>query len=123
MQAQKTELFEQISSQGWTFAEVEHWELDWWADEMWRLESVWSPIGAIAYLTFLVNPSIEDWQHRKKGEEVWSVEISPEKPESRDTMPGSFVISLNQGWQKEIPRLLKHLSVLRDQSKETQSVS
>ena len=39
MLAQKTELFEQISAQGWSFAEVEDWELDWWADEIWLLKS------------------------------------------------------------------------------------
>ena len=110
-------MLEQISAQGWTLVELEDWELEWRADEMWLLESVWSPIGARAYLTFLVNPSIEDWQHRKKGEEVWSVEVSQVKPESRYSTPDSFVMSLNQGWQKELPEFVKHLSLLRDQSK------
>ncbi len=119
MKAQKAELFELISSEGWAFAKVDDWELEWWADEMWLLESVWSPIDARAYLTFLVDPAIEDWQHRKKGERVLSVEVSPSKPADRFSTSGSFVMSLNQGWQKELPKFLKHLSLLRDQSQET----
>ena len=119
MQAQKAELFEQISAQGWSFAEVEDWQLEWWADEVWLLESTWFPLGSRAYLTFLVDPMIEDWQHRKKGESVWAVQVSPSKPESRTSSPkDSFLISLNQGWRKELPALLKHLSLLREKSKD-----
>ncbi|MFN2393782.1 MAG: hypothetical protein ABR566_17695 [Pyrinomonadaceae bacterium] len=117
MQAQKTELFEQLSAQGWSFAEVEDWQLEWWADEIWLLESTWSPVGSRAYLTFLVDPMVEDWQHRNKGESVWAAQVSPSKPESRTSPPDSFVISLNQGWQKELPALLKHLSLLREKNK------
>jgi hypothetical protein len=116
MQAQKAELFEQISAQGWSFAEVEDWELDWWADEMWLLESTWSPIGSRAYLTFLVDPQFDG--ERKKSEAVWAVQVSPSKPESRTSPTGSFSISLNQGWRKELPAFLKHLSLLRNESKE-----
>ncbi len=118
MQTQKTELFEQLSAHGWSFTEVEDWNLEWWADEIWLLESTWFPLGRRAYLTFLVDPMIEDWQHRKKDESVWAVQISPSKPESRTSPEGSFSISLNQGWRKELSVLLKRLSGLRDESKE-----
>ena len=118
MQTQKAELFEQISAQGWSAAELEDWEFEWWADEIWLLESVWSPVGTRAYITFLVDPMVEDWQHRKKGEAVWAVEVSPSKPESRTSPTNSFSIRLNQGWQKELPAFLKHLSLLREKSKE-----
>ena len=117
MQAQKAELFEQLSAHGWSFVEVEDWQLDWWADEIWLLESTWSPLGSRAYLTFLVDPMVEDWQHRKKGESVCAVQVSPMKPENRTSPTGSFSISLNQGWQKELPAFLKHLSLLREKSK------
>jgi len=50
MQTQKSELYKQISEQGWSITEVETWNLDWWADEMWLLESVWFPVGSCAYL-------------------------------------------------------------------------
>ena len=118
MKAQKAELFEQISAQGWSIAEIEDWQLEWWSDEMWLLESTWSPIGTRAYITFLVDPMIEDWQHRKKGDSVWAVEVSSSKPESRMSAAGSFTMSLNQGWQKELPAFLKHLTLLRVKSKE-----
>jgi hypothetical protein len=114
MQTQKVELFEQISAHGWSFVEVEDWELDWWADEMWLLESVWSPVSSRAYLTFLVDPQFDDV--RKKGEAVWAVAVSPSKPEGRMLDSDSFTMSLNKGWQKELPILLEHLSLLREKS-------
>jgi hypothetical protein len=117
MQAQKAELFEQMSEQGWSVAKVEDWQLEWWADEIWLLESTWSPVGSRAYLTFLVDPMVEDWQHRKKGESVWALQVSPSKPESRTSPEGCFQISLNQGWRKELPAFLKHLSLLREKDK------
>lgn len=118
MQAQKAELFEQISAHGWTITETDNWAFHSWADEIWLLESTWSPVGSLAFLTFLVDPMIKDWQHRKKGESVWAVEVSPLKPESRTSPTGLFSVSLNQGWRKELPALLKHLSWLREKGKE-----
>ena len=116
MWAQKTELLQQISAQGWTTTELEDWEVEDWADEIWLLESVWSPIGSRAYLTFLVDNGIDNWHQRKKGESVWAAEISLSKPKYGLQDEHRFLISLNQGWRKEMPALLKHLSMLRGKS-------
>ena len=64
MQAQRTELLNQLPEHGWRVASVEE-NLEWWADEMWLLESEWSPVGGLAYVTFLVDPHFDG--SRKKG--------------------------------------------------------
>ena len=43
MHTQREELLSQLSEHGWRVTQEES-ELEWWADEMWQLESVWSPV-------------------------------------------------------------------------------
>ena len=61
-----------INGNGWKIIELEKVELDWWANEMWRLESVWSPIGKTAFVTFLLEPENMDY--------VLDIMASEEKP-------------------------------------------
>ncbi len=103
-------LFEQLPEHGWRVTGVEE-ELEWWADEMWLLESVWSPIGCRAYATFLVDPQFEGV--RKKGEAVWAVMASPGRPEGWLRVEGEFTLSLGQGWKERLPAFFEHLSALR----------
>ena len=110
MQAQRTELLKQLPEHGWRVSGAEE-NLEWWADEMWLLESVWSPVGCRAYVTFLVDP-LFDWE-RKKGEAVWAVMASPGRPESRLQVEGEFTLSLGQGWKNRLPAFFAHLSGLR----------
>jgi len=117
MQAQRAMLFKQISREGWKISKVDDWELDWWADEMWVLESSWSPVGGRAYLTFLVDPQIPHSLTRRKDEAIWAVEVSPSRMRNRLSIEDSFVMRLNQGWQVELPALLEHFSQLRNDSR------
>lgn len=117
MQAQRIELLNQLPEHGWRAAGVED-GLDWWADEMWLLESVWSPVGSRAYVTFLVDPQFDG--PRKKGEAVWAVMASPAKPMSRQQVEGEFTLTLGQGWKNRLPDLFDHLSSLRSQNKEVE---
>lgn len=59
MEFQKQTIREKIIENGWEITELEKAQLDWWANEMWRLESVWSPVGETAFITFLLAP--ENW--------------------------------------------------------------
>lgn len=110
MQAQAQELFNQLPAHGWSVTNKEEC-LEWWADEMWRLESLWSPVGSVAYVTFLVDPMSEG--DRKKGEDVWAVMASPAKPTARLHVAGEFTLSLGQGWKERLPDFFAHLSALR----------
>ncbi len=109
MQTQRDELLNQLSQQGWQLKRKEQ-DLDWWADEMWQLESVWSPVGAVAYVTFLVDPQ---WNgDRNKGEHVWAVLLSHDKPIER-MVEGGYTLSLGKGWKNRLPELLHQLSSFR----------
>jgi hypothetical protein len=115
MQTQRTELLTRLPKYGWRVAGEEE-NLEWWADEMWVLESVWSPVGSRAYITLLVDPMVGP--KRKKGEAVWAVMASPAKPISRLSAEGKFTLSFGQGWKERLPELFEHLSALRTQSEE-----
>ena len=110
MQFQRDELLSQLIQHGWRIAGEEE-NLEWWADEIWHLESEWSPVGSRAYVTFLVDPQFDGV--RKKGEEVWAVMASPVKPIDRLNTEDEFTLSLGQGWQKRLPEFIDHLTALR----------
>ncbi|MCM3869833.1 MAG: hypothetical protein ND895_03900 [Pyrinomonadaceae bacterium] len=116
MQAQRQELLIQLPEHGWRVANQEG-ELEWWVDEMWQLESLWSPVGSLTYVTFLVNP-ISDGA-RKKGEDVWAVMASPVKPMSRLEVEREFTLSLGPNWKKRLPDFFAHLAALRSQKQRT----
>ena len=117
MKAQRAEILNQLPRHGWQVAPVEDHELEWWADEMLRLESMWSPVGSHAYVTFLVDPQIPHSRTRKKGESVWAVMASAEKPSAWQSADQSFTLSLGQGWEQRLPDFFEHLAKLRDYQK------
>jgi hypothetical protein len=112
MQAQRQELLNQLPQHGWRIVSQEE-ELEWWADEMWRIESLWSPVGSLAYVTFLVDPQSN--HQRKRGEDVWAVMASVARPASRLNLEGEFTVSLGRGWKQELPAFFEHLAFLRRQ--------
>ncbi len=110
MQFQKTELLNRLSEYGWRLAGNEE-NLEWWVDEMWLLESVWSPAGCRAYLTFLVDPQFEG--NRKKGEAVWAVMASMHRPVSSHKGEHEFLLSLGHGWRNDLPLFFDQMNKLR----------
>ena len=113
MQTQRTELLNRLPEHGWRVAGEEE-DLEWWADEMWLLESVWSPVGSRAYVSLLVDPMAGP--NRRKGEAVWAVTASLTKPIGRLSAEGEFALSFGQGWEERLPEFFEHLSALRSQS-------
>jgi hypothetical protein len=111
MITQRDEILAELGRRGWRATSLEGQALDWWADEMWLLESEWSPRGREAYLTFLVDPEA-DTHVRKKGEQVWAAAVTARKPLGRVEASSGFVLSL-KGWRRELPELLERLSALR----------
>jgi hypothetical protein len=110
MQTQRTELLSQLPEHGWRIARIEE-NLEWWADEMWLLESEWSPVGSRAYITFLVDPMSD--RNRKKGEEVWAVMGSLFRPVSSLKSEQEFLLSLGSGWKDELPFFCRRLECFR----------
>lgn len=116
MQAQRAELLALLPEHGWRLAMIEE-DLEWWADEMWLLESVWSPVGSRAYVTFLVDPQFDG--SRKKGEAVWAVMASLFKPASNLRGEHEFMISLGRGWKDKLPYFFTFIGILRGANKES----
>jgi hypothetical protein len=115
MNAQRAELESQLGRHGWNIVLMEGDTFEWWADEIWRLESTWSPVGARAYVAFLVDPySTTFTRSRKKGQYVWAVKASPVIPVGHLTEAGEFTLSLGQGWKERLPEFLEHLETLRN---------
>lgn len=59
MITQQDEIFRQLEGFGWRRvegAELENQVLDWWAHEVWVLESLWKPQECRVYLTFVNRP-------------------------------------------------------------------
>ncbi len=112
MLTQRDEILAELGRRGWRATNLEDLALDWWADEMWLLESEWSPRGREAYLTFLVNP-MADPHIRRKGEQVWFAAVTRRKPlERMEASSAGFVLNL-KGWKEELPKLFEYLSALR----------
>lgn len=108
MEFQRQTIREKLIEKGWKITELEKVELDWWASEMWLIESVWSPIGKTAYITFLFEPS--------EAEEVWDIVASSEKFEYRGDRKKSFFLNIKtSGWKKDLPEFIKYLSEIRNQ--------
>ncbi len=84
MQTQRTELRNRLAEHGWRVKGLEE-DLEWWANEMWLLESVWSPAGSRAYLTLLVDPMVGP--NRRRGEAVWAA-MASRQPMNRVGEPG-----------------------------------
>ena len=113
MNAQRAEIESQLGKHGWNIVPVEDYTLEWWADEIWRLESSWSPVGAQAYVSFLVDPQSFTWK-RKKEQDVWAVKASPVIPVGWLTEAGECTLSLGQGWKERLPEFFEHLDTLRN---------
>ncbi len=108
MEFQRQTIREKVIENGWKITELEKVELDWWANEMWLLESVWSPIGKTVFITFLLEPEY--------AKEVWEIMISKEKPNYRGGNPNSFSLNIKGSkLEKELPEFMKFLSELRNQ--------
>ena len=114
MEAQRAEIQSQLAKHGWNIVDVEDQALEWWGDEIWLLESVWSPVGVHAYVTFLIDPQ-SPARNRKKGQGVWAAKASAVRPVEWLTGAGEYTLSLGQGWEEELPGFFEYLAMLRNQ--------
>lgn len=96
MTTQQRQIDEMLASEGWSV--VDHQVTPtWWLDEVWVLESTRSPVGARAYLSFLVDP--QSLSLRKTGAQVWAVCVSAEGPAI--TPMGTDAVPLRPNWEKQ----------------------
>ena len=104
-------IHDRLDEFGWAFAS--HDDTDaWWADDIWRLRSIWSPQSCEVYLTFLIDPQT-DINHRKPGENVWAVKASVARPTQWQRHDGEFVLDFGRGWRDRLPELFSSLQKMR----------
>ena len=112
MTPQQTELLHRLREAGWEMAGTE--DLDqWWADEVWRVRSVWSPQSAQFFLTFLVDPQLDLHRERKPGEGVWAVLASDSLPARWQGSEGQVTFALGHGWSERLKDFVVSLSAFR----------
>jgi len=106
----RKEMLELAEKNGWKATELDNYDFHKWSMETWLLESVWSPTGATAYVSFLIDPQ-SDFQNPY----VWAIEVSDEKPVyGKDR--NCFTVSLKQ-WKNEKNDFLQFLLQVRNQQK------
>jgi len=113
MKTVKAKLADALESSGWDL--IEHvTDLDWWADEIWELASRWSPVGASAFVTFLVDPMWEG--PRRQGQAVWAVGCSAGYPQDRGHACGDGLLRLKE--RNELEAFLQAVNALRDRKRD-----
>jgi hypothetical protein len=123
MITQRTKLFKSLPRHGWEVINVEdHMRSptgpDWFIDELWEVESVWTPKGLKVWITFLVDPQTPNLIERKKGQGVWAVKAGLRKPPDSRIGDAEVYLSLNSDWENRLPGFFDRLSNLRKQRKE-----
>ncbi|MCU0238410.1 MAG: hypothetical protein MUC29_03135 [Pyrinomonadaceae bacterium] len=106
MITQRNELLEIIEKNGWKVICLDNYEFKDWATETWLLESVWTPIGETAYVSFLIDPMLG-----YENPSAWAIEIRKDKLKQEKTSE-NFVISLNQ-WHNKKDEFLQFLAQIR----------
>jgi hypothetical protein len=114
MLTQREELAGRLPENGWRLLGVEDSSLEWWADEIWLIESAWSPRGFRLYLTFLVDPMADT--QRAKGQSLWAVGTSTARPTDRRPAEGEPLLSLGHGWRSHLAEFFAGLAGLRSQA-------
>ncbi|TQV77181.1 hypothetical protein FLL45_04335 [Aliikangiella marina] len=112
MKPNQQKVQEYLELDGWEIAsKVDPHIIDWWADEIWKLTSVWSPHGAIAYITFLVDPQHDG--NRRKGEAVWGVGCSKKFPKSPSEAQSCASLAFGKSFKKGIMDFQTDMESLR----------
>jgi hypothetical protein len=109
MTSQQQGLLDALTEAGWELVASEQLH-EWWADDVWRVRSVWSPQSREFYITFLVDPQLDLHRSRKSGEGVWAVGVTPALPVSRQIEP---VFSLRHGWQERLSEIVAYIARFR----------
>jgi hypothetical protein len=107
MEAQRNELIKLAEANGWKVTELDNYDFQRWSMETWLLESLWSPIGATAYVSFLINEECIS-----SNLFAWAIEVSGEKPVWGKERT-RFIVSLTQ-WKNKKNDFLSFLSEVRN---------
>lgn len=106
-------LADYLELDGWNVSAMSSGDLEWWADEIWELRSLWSPLGLTAFMIFLVDPM---WNgERMKGQGVWAVTICSQLPRDRMEAEKGAMIRVHAS-KSEIEKFIEQVDKLRSAS-------
>src|SRR5262245_65806922 len=108
MESQQRDLEERLSGSGWRVVNRER-QPDWWLDELWLVESDWRPRGLRLWISFLVDPAHSG--ERRKGEDVWAVALTVDRPSER--LGAEPVYVLRRHWAESLTEILASADRLR----------
>ena len=115
MEAQRNELLNLVHENGWKSSKLDNYEFQNRSTETWFLESTWSPINAIAFISFLIDP-----MSNTQNPYPWAIEIANKNPiqyEKTDI----FLVSMKQ-WKNEKDNFVRFLDDLRSENKTTENM-
>lgn len=104
-------MYDYLEVEGWVVVNVIKNDLEWWADEIWELISIWSPEGVKSYLIFLVDPQYDGL--RSKGQHVWGIGCSNNYPNTRLDAESGGTVGYGNLFKKEIDTFFVKLDCLR----------
>lgn len=110
--SQQIQLEAVLLENGWRIIDRTTAGLEWWADEIWAIESERRPCGLKAYLTFLTDP-MSFSHNRKRGEGVWAVLCTAKIAASPNEPEPIAEISLNH-WNENVNVVATKLGQFRD---------
>lgn len=113
MQTQREKLIEHLEENGWKIIEEDEYSLDWWAAEIWKVESVWSPREFMLWLTFLVDPQ---GPFEPRQEHVCGIGATHNYPICWQEVQNETFLSFTSDWKTKLPQFIFELSRLRQES-------
>lgn len=102
---QHLQLRSALDHNGWTVVAQQTDHLDWWAAEIWTIESYWRPQGFRLYLTFLIDP--------QSASEIWTVNATRHYPQQQDEL--LIYLPFRNSWEQKLPTFINDLNALRAQ--------
>jgi hypothetical protein len=110
VKTQQRQLEALLTREGWVIVARELSPEEWWLDEVWVLESVWTPAGRRIFVSFLVDPHAVG--ERPKGEHVWAVVATATRPVSR--LHSEPDVPLRPHWERDRrDEIMSHVRSLR----------
>jgi hypothetical protein len=103
------ELLKRLEQDGWSVTR-QHDGLEWWAHEVWTLESRWSPHGVTLFLTFLTDPQ------PGHPNPFWLIGTCPRLPQDRYEAGGEPCLMMTPRWEDALPDFVARLDALRRRS-------
>ncbi len=110
MNTQQRQLEQRLKDEGWHVLLRESGP-DWWADEVWAIESLWRPVGSRLWITFLVDPMSDPY---RKGPSVWAVTVTHSLPVKKEDA-STWVVPFRHGWEASLEKLVERVGAMRDQ--------